>query len=310
MQYSYASASFQSLADHLERAIAWLEELGVSVTNTRLEQYRRAMNALATHFEAGTLSQLFPESDSRKQQQAYNRYFSYFYEAMEMISIYDGLAQIQDPHFLLQLRSLAKGPHFISEETARSTISRDTAFELLIAAHLMRLGLPPESLPPADILFRFRNKNIVVECKRPSSSEMINRRIEDGFKQIRNRANSGLAAKIRGIVAVDLSKVIDPENEILWVEDQKDIYGVLSRLIDQFTESNNHEWPRLKDVRSIGIIIRIARMVFIKKTKMAVYCQQFGYVRLQGLGQFDHDLSTEISEIFLQTPQLRLLSNR
>ena len=138
MPHSYSSATFQDLADSLDHAIEWMQNVGVRINNTRLAQYRRAMRTLATHFREGTLSQLFPESNLDIQRQAARDYFSYFYEVGEIINIYEGLSNTTDSYFLSQLNKFACGPEFTSAETQQSVFSRNAAFELLIAAQLMR----------------------------------------------------------------------------------------------------------------------------------------------------------------------------
>src|SRR5262249_19728527 len=82
-------------------------------------------------------------------------------------------------------------------QSERHTISRDTQFELYIAAVFRRAGYEVQLEEP-DVLVKVRGSWVGIAAKRPKTPKKIERRLREGRKQIERLGKPG-------IVAIDVS---------------------------------------------------------------------------------------------------------
>ena len=157
-----------------------------------------------------------------------NSHWFAFFQAMEILGVYDGWVKEAECFPGLKDRIafvLKKGAILPEQEGLNSNRPRNDGFVYMLASKLFhgpkvpilsvdgfrntRLidSHPGESFT-SDIVFLNNEDAIRVECKRPMSNATLNDNVDSAFTQIIN-ANSS------GIIAVDVSKLIEQPGQVL-----------------------------------------------------------------------------------------------
>ncbi|MGI0015069.1 MAG: hypothetical protein ACREBU_16755, partial [Nitrososphaera sp.] len=96
----------------------------------------------------------------------------------------------------------------------------------------------------ADIELAVTGKQLLIECKRPFREKRIKTRMKEARKQIdgwvKDRPSS------RGVIAVSVTKVLNPGDKILPYHDVSSAKATLSRLLEQVANRNK------KSLQSLG----------------------------------------------------------
>lgn len=160
--------------------------------------------------------------------QCSNFHWFAFFQAMEILGVYDGWAK--EAEFFPGLKDrisfvLKKGTILPEDEGLNSNRPRNDGFVYMLAAKLLHgskvpilsvdgfrdtrlLSYYPGESFTSDIVFLYNEEAIRVECKRPMSNATLNENFDNAFTQITN-ANSS------GIIAVDVSKLIEQAGKVL-----------------------------------------------------------------------------------------------
>lgn len=182
------------------------------------------------HGRAATYEKLLVEYS---QGQRSNEHFFAYYEATEILGIFDAwhngandFPGIQD-----KISFVFKKGTVLSENesaSANSNRPRNDAFVYILAGKLLKGGearivsvdgikntrghsAQASQESPADIVLLFRESLIRVECKRPMNSATLDENVETAFRQLTDRTFS----HTWGILAVDASKIINRPGEYL-----------------------------------------------------------------------------------------------
>ncbi len=294
MKTTSSRVSFQEVAERLGQAVEWLAGFGIRVSSTRIAKYHAAMTALVREIESGDIMDRLGQLSDTDRAALMRGHFALYFEVGEILSIYDALHGLENLEVLNKLKDFTGGPEFSSGEDSNSVFSRNIAFELQTAAHLLRNGFVPQSLLPADFKFVAEGRNIVVECKRPSVPDKIDPRVHEACKQIERRRKASPAMRLRGIVAVDLSKALGLDQQLRIVNHSTEINQYMVETMDNIVEQRRPEWVRRNNDRSIGVLIRIATLLLNRETLSPVHCQQFGYAKMFNLTATDEALSQAI----------------
>lgn len=208
----------------LEQALEWIQSLNLDCSQSRFLKYRDELK-----LAEGKLS--LPPSFHRE---AYDTAA----EASDLIFIHLGLARIQSPSFVKKLKVVLEGPkHAVDEKTDGSSHKpRNTAFELVIAAHFALAGFEVSFDSEADVVVSDEKSAFYVECKRPSGTDIAGT-IDDIHRQLRRRYRTHQLEKAaRGLGILCITKKILPDSETLLVNTAQEGYdaamGVLKRAHD------------------------------------------------------------------------------
>lgn len=179
-----------------EEAKTWLEALGIKVSPTRFQQYKKAV-------EKSLLSSATPYDV----EQDLNLLWA-IAELHDLLDIYSNLREVKDPRLVESLRKIATGPTLLEDERADggSIQGRNFTFELYAASRLARAGLPVEFDTIADANSRVSNIQLHLECKRVVSENNMEELVASACKQITKRCQNN--SLDRGIAAVSISKLV------------------------------------------------------------------------------------------------------
>lgn len=177
----------------LGKALAWLEkDLGLRVVNTRIQNYFK----------------LLDKAEPTKDFEKYKQYLLTKKEVDEFVFIYRAFKGEAKENIYKQVEFAISGTdyrHNIKRE--KSEPARDYLHELSIAARLKLSGVEVETNNICDVVAKFNNKKIYIECKRVKSKNKVLPRIKEANKQIAKRI--GLRKNnAYGYITVDVTDLL------------------------------------------------------------------------------------------------------
>lgn len=264
--------TYRQILIELKDATRWLKELGLYYDVTRIGQYERDIATLAEHFENGTLQTLL---DKRK----YFDLVNSLNEATEIINIHNGLCNIRDPNLLERLKRFIHGPFAVVEEreSGSSYQARDIAFELTMASRYVKANFEVDFGTEADLRIFDNEKMFFIECKRPKSTNSIRSNVHNAFKQL-NKRYDGVNSSVltRGIVALSIGKVINPDQKLLYAKSQDTLYyDSLPAICQRFALAYSRYWQNELDNRTIGVLLYLQTPAVLENRNLITVCDYF-----------------------------------
>jgi hypothetical protein len=236
--YHSKKATHREYAEKFEQLCSRLQTANIKVDKTRLDHYRKTLRLNESLIREGRLSEL-PDSIPLPV------FMNDVFEANELIETCDKLLNFEAPGIRTRLVKALAGARFISEETSKKSEPRNTLFELTIASILANAGYEVDLDRIEDVRFTLSGHPCVVECKRITSAKLLTRRVKDAVSQIKERFRSCPSTRIVGIVAIEISKLVNPDNDITILK----VIPELAELVEQKLEIwwNSHE-RKLKEL--------------------------------------------------------------
>jgi hypothetical protein len=267
MASSISTVAFSELAANLQKVAAWLGDLGIDERRTRLGDYRRVMQQLAdahAHGDKDALRAMWPSS------------MVPLFEAEELVGIHQWLSGPQHNGYVRdRIRIVASGPpSYTDENTSSGNRARNTAFELAIAARIVGGGLQLDHSVPSDVAVRVAAYTVVVECKRPQSEDSLERNVDDARHQLRNRYKSANRSGCVGIIAVDLTKILNPNHNLLRGVPEAEIGEVLSGALEDYSREHERVWQKNRDRQTAAVLLRLNVMAQLADETGLTSCQQ------------------------------------
>jgi len=231
----FALQSYREIADRVERACDWLVGYGLPISTTRIGQYRDCMLTLGEHYDNGTLDAVEKSVDFPKMVNS-------VWEAAELVRIHEGLSPVVSSDMGSKLRMFIKGAEN-RDPSIPDDPGRDVAFELSIAARFARAGFTVDFGTDADLRVPLPNNTIFVECKRPKSHDKVDRHVSGAVRQLNRRYASVSANESpKGIVAMSLGMVINPDAQLLVAATRDDLDAKVRFHTDKFIQRHQHRW--------------------------------------------------------------------
>ncbi|HEY7641720.1 MAG TPA: hypothetical protein VH814_18460 [Steroidobacteraceae bacterium] len=198
------------------------------------------------------------------------------YEAHEIVSIHRALGGGEfDAAIADRIRRISDGPISYTAEkaTSSSNAARNFAFELLVAERLVSGGSKPLFPHYADVGALASNMQLAIQCKRVWSSDeqAIGRNFRNAEKDLKPAKKVGA----RGIVALDISRALNPDFTIPRLADQAAIRDALVGVLEDFID-DNAQMLRDAKAKTIGLLTRVSMMVEqVEPRSSYMYCQQY-----------------------------------
>ena len=267
MASSISTVAFSELAASLQKVAAWLGHLGIDEPRTRLGHYRRVMQQLAdahAHGEKDALRALWPSS------------MVPLFESEELVGIHQWLSGSEhDGYVRERMRIVASGPSsYTDENTSSGNRARNTAFELAVAARIVGGGLQLDRSVPSDVAVRVATRTVVIECKRPQSEGALERNVDDARRQLRRRYKSAKRPGCVGVVAVDLTKILNPNHDLLRGFPVAQIGEVLGGTLEDYSREHERVWQKNRDQQTAAVLLRLNAMAQLANDPGLTSCQQ------------------------------------
>jgi hypothetical protein len=274
MPSNWATVGFLQIAAQMDGAVSWLRGLGIDVTNSRVGHYRRVMERLAVADErrdATELRALFP------------MVVDPLFEANEIGSIYAAFGSgVHDDYVRARITALRSGPLRYTDEVGSNTCARDLAFELLLAARLVSGGLQLDPAIASDIAVHAAPRRLIFECKRPGSEERVERRVREAKNQIHAKCDAGGRLGSLGVIAVDLTKLVNPEFQLLTGITKAAGTRALGDYLEHYWRAHSRLWGAVESRKVVGVILRLSVMAHFTDDTGLAYCQQYALAEMPG----------------------------
>lgn len=192
-----------------------------------------------------------------------------------MIYIYkafrDGQIQLPKRKLVAALQGPVEYPH--EDDASASNHPRNIMFEFFIIAMFKNAGFFCDNRTDADLLFQSDDYPVYVECKRPMKLTTILKNVKRANQQLRNRIGGTLGLpRGRGLVALSLTKIVNPNQRILRFPDEESMRSELQRML---REAHTHiqqqtDLKNIVDRKVVGWIGVVSLPVFVESRNFDV----------------------------------------
>lgn len=261
------------VAGDYEAAMSWVAAIGFPVERGRLAKYHQIIAELLKNFETDGWGNL---DDSMHRE----RVCTALLEIRELVSIYRGLASLNEPDATKGLQHYVKGPFSPVSELASnsSNRARNFGFELYLNALFAFAGFRPTYASNADLAFTHRGQTFFVEAKRPTNQYTAARLINDANKQLSRRLKQLHNHHARGLIALDLTKVINPESKVMPVFGEDHLYGLMYNEDKRQIDDLRSHWHRSRHTRTIGVLLHYRMLTNFVETGALNTLKWIGFV--------------------------------
>lgn len=261
--------SYRDLANGINAACEWLNDHGLHYPRTRIGEYKRHLNELANYWEQGKIEELLRIRD-------FPTLLNSSHEASELSYIYKGLASLPGSSVTSRLQEFIKGPPSSKNENASSSNrGRNIAFELYTAARLAEAGFTIDLTKEADIIVHILDHEVFVECKRPQKDHQVNSNVKAALRQLESRYTSASRPEMaRGIIAVAIGKILNPDMLFLQEPTQEALTDRLSSINKAFIDAYDSKWRNPSDCRTIGMLVYLGIPAVIESQNTLNNCHE------------------------------------
>ena len=206
-----------SILNKYEESLDWLKSKGLNIGPSRLNKYQVHYRALIDNWGKETIRDIIENKN----------YASSIYEIHEVIEIKNKLEELDCKEVHESLKKMISGLELYSNDDSspKPSSARDFSFELYIARYFKRAGYELNFSTVADFNAFTPEDSIFIECKRPAKDETIGKNIEKALKQSMKRFIDGDTRDQKGVAAIDLSHLINPDHEFLITDNINEIAG-------------------------------------------------------------------------------------
>jgi hypothetical protein len=244
---------YTDILERLTEVMAFCSSLGLNLDGTRFEVYGQRIERLIEEISRASIKETPPHLAGGLSD------LEYFFPLTEAAEFGDVLPYLQtlDPSVLRKkIEVILRGPVLPSDEDLASNQARNILFELTLAARLWDAGFQPRLGEHPDLVCAVEGRELLFECKRPLSPGKVKKRINEAGDQL--RANLKVAAPgARGIIAVSVSKVLNPGDKLYVGPNEYSMRRGLEREIFTTAEKAEKVWQKFHGSRIIGIIFHV-----------------------------------------------------
>lgn len=277
-------SSFFADLDELDR---WLEQRGFHQRD-RLRIYKANLTEMAERERKSHPGQVFAEVQDAGR---LNEILSSYVEGIEFVEALTVLRkkQISIPDALL--KRVLDGPADASRENHRSNQGRNAMFELIMGAMLAKQDLLPTfgKVNP-DVEFQFRERLVLMECKRVLSERTILANISEAIHQLEKCVHP--EDRDVGLVALSVSRMAHQGNGYWKAPTLEDGRHFLAQELYRMVNDLNTRLARLSSTHATGIIFYVSSPLYVENIGYTVAGEGLVYPLNLTESDFLHELAT------------------
>jgi hypothetical protein len=298
---SIPTEAYEAVFEQYSAAMRWMAGLGIKLGPGRTSHYEKIVRHWKDAYKTATADegrQIFPD------------FISSMFEVFDFVSIYkafEGVPAQQLTYVIEKLQKGVNGPINAADETPDSTAARNFLFEAAVAAKAHRPDKGIEAILDArsDTGISLNGKKIWVECKRVTNVD----RIESNARKASSQLETILAGEVgsghRGIVALDVSKILNRGDKIFVTRNDNELLASVDRIMDRFIEEHSHIWQRVyerKHKKIIGTIVRFSFMASSEARNLLVHASQWAMNPRLGVATSDEQIQRQLVATLATTP--------
>lgn len=290
---SIPTETYEAVYEHYSAAVQWMDGLGIRLSPGRTSHYERVVRHWKDPYKTVSAAEgrdIFPN------------FVSSMFEIFDFVSIHKAFQHVpsdQLTSIVEKLRKGVNGPINAADETSESTAARNFLFEATVAAKAHRPDRGVEAILDAmsDTGIRINGKKIWIECKRVTTLERIDGNARKASSQLENLLTREVGAGHRGIVAIDISKILNKGDKIFVARNDAELLASVDRMMDQFIAQHSQIWQRIYERRHkkiVGTIIRFAFMASSEARNILVHASQWAMNPRVGIAAGDEQIQRQL----------------
>lgn len=281
--------SYEVIYEKYSDALKWMHDIGVTIGPGRTSHYEKIVKYWKDSYRTAN------EEEGRE---VLPDFVSSMFEIHDFIDIYESFKSISPEHLtaiIAKLQKAVNGPINTPDESSKSTTARNFLFEALMAAkaHQPSKGVEAMLDAESDTGIKINNRKIWVECKRITTLSKVEANSGKASSQLETILKKQIGSGHRGIVALDISKILNPEGKIFVSNNDPELLDSIDRLMDNFIKEYSKIWQRVyirRNKKIIGTIIRFAFMSTSEARNLLVHTSQWGINPRLGISRSDEDI--------------------
>ncbi len=239
----YARLKYEEILRDLVFTRTGWEALGYNLSATRFGAYERHLIRL---IELGSEGRVKLSADEMGQVYLLGQEISDLLFASKIALTKEHL------HHSLRIGEIFRGPDFaLNENDGGNNQSRNTLFELYIAARIEAAGFHAEFGGDTDVTIKHEGFQLAIEAKRPQNQKKAETHIRCAAKQLLKRSKE--PDEIR-IIAICVGKMLSGGKQMIVSPTLYDFNEKLFQLAHEFQKSTHQYWQK-KHID--GILIRV-----------------------------------------------------
>lgn len=290
---SIPTQSYNTILEQYSAAMRWMQGLGISVSPGRTSHYQRVIQ----HWTAA-----YKTASAEEGKQIFPDFVSSMFEVFDFVSIHSAFSDVpvgQLKSVVQRLQVAVNGPIDAADETPNSTAARNFLFELALAAKVHRPERGAEAILDAksDTGISLNGKKLWVECKRVTTLQKLESNARKASSQLETVLSGEMGSGHRGIVAMDISKILNRGDTIYVTRDDRELLASVDRIMDEFIQQHSHIWQRVYQRRHkkiIGTIIRFSFMATSEARNILVYASQWAMNPRLGANVADEEIQRRL----------------
>jgi len=257
------------LAIEAARLVDWLEsDIGIKASNTRIGEYRECV---------GKLSDLLSLNDYDTVNQDIPKYHGALLEIHDLLALRKSFPVPGNIQGLVALlKQCISGTIDRHDSTDVNSSARDYFFEALLGSRIfskdLSVSFPDSSEYQPDIRALYKSQNINIQCKRLNSAKTTEKRLRKAMSQL--ETNWVHDSSAYGVIAVEVSKAINPDTQIWNTENQKTAHANFTQMFNEYIDENIRKLIHAElfaDSRLLGIILHSSQLYYDRSVSARCY---------------------------------------
>jgi len=293
--------TYETIYDQYVAAMKWMEGLGINLRPGRTSYYEKVLEHWKDEHKT---------ANADKGRQRFPDFVSSMFEVFDFVNIhkaFDVVPAYQLTSIIQKLQKGVNGPLSAVDETPESTAARNYLFEASVAAkaHCPDKGIEAILDARSDTGIRLNGKRLWVECKRVTTIEKIESNARKASSQLETILAGEVGLGHRGIVAMDISKMLNKGDKIFVSRNDNELLESVDRMMHQFIQEYSHIWQRVFERRRkeiIGMIIRFSFMATSEARNLLVHASQWGMNPRLSISTNDEQIQMQLITALANTP--------
>ena len=294
--------SSESFLENYTAALGWLDSLGIKVGQGRMLHYANVLQSWTSSYNS---------KNSELARELFPKFASTIFEVPAFIDVYQAFRDIprdQLGGIIEKLKNSVSGPYDSSVETPQSSNARNHLFEAVVASKIHRPDQQALVMLDAksDTGFTLASKKVWVECKRVSSHKKLEANVRKACNQLDVILRRKLGASNRGLVAIDVSKLFYPGDDLYVTENESQLEFSTESLLDRFIEDHSEVWQRVyqkKNQKILGTLFRFSVIATSEEDNLRVHTAQWAVNPRHGLSVAEQSFMQQLTSC-LNAPRL------
>jgi len=293
--------TYESIFEQYSAAMKWMTGLGIKLSPGRTSYYEKVIGHWKDAYKTAT---------AEEGQQIFPDFVSSMFEIFDFVNVYkafEGVPAHQLTSIVEKLQKGVNGPINAADETPVSTAARNYLFEAAVAAKAHHPDRDIEAILNArsDTGIRLNGKKIWVECKRVTTADKIESNARKASSQLETILAGEVGSGHRGIVALDVSKILNQGDKIFVAMNDDELLTSVDRIMDRFIEEHSHIWQRVYERRRkkiIGTVIMFSFMATSEARNLLVHASQWAMNPRLGIATSDEQIQRQLVATLSTTP--------